>query len=82
MDTNRINFDVVRLILADTVTTLSELDGMEWDDSGKNSTERAVLSKRLNHAADMLTLASALVRNEYWVGKGFTDPTAEGDTDG
>jgi len=75
MDTNRINFDVVRRILADTVTALSDMDGTEWDDSGKNSPEKAHLSKRLNHTADMLVLASTLVRNEYWVGKGFDDLT-------
>lgn len=75
---NHIDLSVVKDILTEIVREVNEIDEESFDDkAGRNNTEIAQLSKRLNRIADLCELAAAHVRQEYWSGKGFTDPTAE-----
>jgi hypothetical protein len=76
----KIDFAMVTDVLTEVVREMEALDNFEWDDDGTNNSEKAEVSRRLNHLSDALFLASALVRNEYWTGKGFTDVVREGDT--
>lgn len=75
--TNRIDLMVVVDILNACAEEITDLNGRPFSDSGKSDAQLAATSRKLNHLADMLTLAGSLVRNEYWVGKGFDDPTTE-----
>jgi hypothetical protein len=72
MSKNTLDMSPVVAILAEALATAQRLDGAVWDDGdGKPSSDKAELSRTINHLADSLLLASGVVRNEYWVGKGF-----------
>lgn len=74
MSKNVLDMTPVIALLSEAATTVVALDGQPWDDSnGSPSSEKAELSRKINHLADQLFLASGVVRNEYWIGKGFTD---------
>jgi len=81
---NTLDMEQVMALMKDAFHTASRLDGEKWDDSSTSSAEKAELSRTINHLADQLLLASTLVRNEYWIGKGFKDVltqvTDEGET--
>lgn len=73
----------VRGILEEAGEVIAQLDGLELDETEalKNSQsksldrqQRAAMSQALNQLADRLQLASSLVRNEYWVARGASDP--------
>lgn len=66
---NHIDLSTVLTILAKTGDEADTLDGTRYDDDGLNSSEKAIVGRRLNRLADDLALASALVRNEYWEGR-------------
>lgn len=63
-------------ILADAIDVARKLDGIEIEDTtlGKSGSATSRDAARLNRAllnlADQLQLASSLVRNVYWDGKG------------
>lgn len=75
----------VRAILDEAQGVIDELDGVDLDERqalGNNQSksldrqQRAAMSQSLNQLADRLQLASTLVRNEYWVARGASDPLA------
>lgn len=59
-------------ILTDAVRIATELDGLIVDDKGTALARADVarLNRQLLNLADQLNLASSLVRNSYWDGKG------------
>lgn len=67
--------DEMRILAAD-------LDGEELDESkaigsqakGRPRQELAAMSRNLSFLADRLEFAAALVRSEYWISRGKTDP--------
>jgi hypothetical protein len=62
----------VQEILGDCVNEARVLNGSSVDDKSLDKKPSAAeLNRRLLNLADQLTLASALVRNEYWTGKGL-----------
>lgn len=73
MSTNRLDMEPVLTLLKAAYNLASQIDRKEWDDTGANNTEKAELSRSINHLADQLQIASAMVKNEYWIGKGFKD---------
>jgi hypothetical protein len=61
----------VRAILQDAMDTADNLDGVLVDDTTlEKKKAEAELNRRLLNLADALGLASSLVRNAYWHGKG------------
>jgi len=73
MSTNHLDMSPVMVLLKDAYHTAQTLDQKEWDDSSTSNAQKAELSRTINHLADQLFLASGMVRNEYWIGKGFND---------
>lgn len=65
--------DPVKALLKEAYALADALDQKVWDDSTKSSPEKAELSRTLNYLADKLFIGSTIVRNEYWIGKGFSD---------
>jgi hypothetical protein len=66
-----LNLDSVRRILADALDTAESLDGLVVDDTTlEKKRAEAELNRQLLNLADALGLASSLVRNAYWHGKG------------
>lgn len=62
----------VQEIVGDCVNEIRKLDGSTVDDRTlEKKVSVAELNRRLLNLADSLALASALVRNEYWAGKGL-----------
>ena len=60
-------------ILSDAMRIARELDGLTVDDkdgTAVSRTDAARLNRQLLNLADQLNLASSLVRNSYWDGKG------------
>jgi hypothetical protein len=70
---NRLDMEPLMVLLKEAYAMAKELDRKTWDDSTKGSTEKAELSRTLNYLSDKLLMGSTLVRNEYWIGKGFSD---------
>jgi hypothetical protein len=67
-----INLSLLREMLGDIGQAVKSLDGTELDDTTLgNKAREARLNRELLNLADQLQLASALVRNEYWTGKGL-----------
>lgn len=55
---------------------VSILDGVPFvTDAGKKNPNHAELNRDLLRLADLLDLASSLVRTQYWRMRGFEDPT-------
>jgi len=73
MRENVLDMEPVLALLAEAAVTAKKLDGESWDDSSSSNAQKAELSRTINHLSDQLILASSLVRNEYWIGKGFKD---------
>ena len=79
-----IELDRVRAVLREVDALVDELDGLELDDRREldvtatkvERSDRARVNQALNLLADRLGLAAALVRTEYWYGKGEPDPLA------
>lgn len=73
-----IDLNQTRTILEECLDLVEELDGIEHADTGDNRTkgreERVLRSRQLQLLSDRLSLASSLVRNEYWVARGEHDP--------
>lgn len=60
--------------------TVSDLDGVDWDDSesyrnskgtNKDRERKAQINRDMMHLADQLYEAAAAVKREYWKGKGL-----------
>jgi hypothetical protein len=67
-----IDLSVVREMLSDISKAVESLDGTQIDDTTLgNKASAAQLNRELLNLADQFQLASALVRNEYWTGKGL-----------
>jgi hypothetical protein len=67
-----IDLALVREVLGDANKALESLDGAEINDTTLgNKAGAAQLNRELLNLADQLQFASALVRNEYWTGKGL-----------
>jgi hypothetical protein len=67
-----VDLALVREVLSDANKALESLDGTKIDDTTlSNKASAAQLNRELLNLADQLQLASALVRNEYWTGKGL-----------
>jgi hypothetical protein len=67
-----IDLSLLREVLADASKSAEVLDGTVIDDTTLgNKASEAQLNRELLNLADQLQLASALVRNEYWTGKGL-----------
>lgn len=73
----------VRAILEEAERVVDELDGQDLDErqalgnsqsKSLDRQQRAAMSQALNQLADRLQLASTLVRNEYWVARGASNP--------
>lgn len=66
-----LDLDLVRRILTDALDVAETLDGVVVDDTTlEKKKAEAELNRQLLNLADTLGLASALVRNAYWQGKG------------
>lgn len=65
----------VSKMLEQAQTLVQGLDGLEVNDyvNGVKKAELAALTRDLLVAADSLTLASGLIRNQYWMTKGYED---------
>jgi len=70
---NRLDMEPVKVLLKEAYAIAEKLDRQEWDDTTKGSPEKAELSRTISFLADKLLMGAALVRNEYWIGKGFQD---------
>lgn len=70
---NKLDMAPLLVLLKEAYAIAKELDRKTWDDSTKGSPEKAELSRTINYLADKLLMGSTLVRNEYWIGKGFAD---------
>jgi len=70
---NRLDMAPVLLLLKEAYAIAEKLDRQEWDDNTKGSPEKAELSRTISYLSDKLAMGAALVRNEYWIGKGFKD---------
>ncbi len=69
-----IDFSAVARLIEEAEKVVSIYDGTTVDDlDRRNSSVAASASRQLLHLSDILTLAGALVRNEYWAVKGFAD---------
>ena len=67
-----VDLALVREVLNDANKALESLDGTVIADTTLgNNPSAAQLNRELLNLADQLQLASALVRNEYWTGKGL-----------
>jgi hypothetical protein len=67
-----IDLSLLREVLSDVAKAVESLDGTVIDDTTLgNKAGAAQLNRELLNLADQLQLASALVRNEYWTGKGL-----------
>lgn len=67
-----IDLSVIREMLGDIAKAVDSLDGTVIDDTTlSNKASEARLNRELLNLADQFQLASALVRNEYWTGKGL-----------
>lgn len=72
----------VRTVLAECDGLVSQLDGVELDESdaldsqskGQARKKKAQTSTSLSLLADRLAMAEALVRNEYWFARDNLDP--------
>lgn len=66
-----LDLDLVRRILTDALDVAETLDGVVVDDTTlEKKKAEAELNRQLLNLADTLGLASSLVRNAYWQGKG------------
>lgn len=66
-----LDLDHVKRILADALDVAESLDGLVVDDTTlEKKKAEAELNRQLLNLADTLGLASSLVRNAYWHGKG------------
>lgn len=69
---SRVDLTMAQRIVSDTVLVLKDLDGSMTDNTTSPSkAEIAQVNRELLNVADQLALAAALVRNEYWTGKGL-----------
>lgn len=67
-----VDLTLLREILSDANKAVESLDGTEIADTTLgNKASAAQLNRELLNLADQLQFASALVRNEYWTGKGL-----------
>ena len=67
-----IDLTLTREVLNDASKAVESLDGTVIDDTTLgNKASEAQVNRELLNLADQLQLASALVRNEYWTGKGL-----------
>jgi hypothetical protein len=67
-----VDLERVQEILGDCVNETRRLDGSTIDDKSlERKPGAAEVNRRLLNLADQLALASALVRNEYWQGRGL-----------
>lgn len=76
-----INLDRVSMVIVDARKETYRLSdvAVAIDTPNVNRPDVAKLGRDLLHLADQLELAAQLVRNEYWVLKGYNDPLAEDD---
>ena len=80
---NKLDMQPVMDVLKAAYNTASDLDGQKWDDDAHvPSSERADVSRRISHLADQLVMAAAMVRDEYWIGKGFKGSITQPEMDG
>lgn len=71
-----IKLDVVDDILDGCKDLIHTLEGIDLDDPGSVENKRAYaadVTRDLLFLADQLTLASVLVKNEYWHAKGYDE---------
>lgn len=66
---NYIDLFTVTEQLRQAMLMVEELQGVAYDDDGKNSPANRVLRDRLLFLADTLALSSNLVKGEYWHGR-------------
>jgi len=67
-----IDLTLLKEVLEDVNEVVGVLDGTQIDDNTLgNKPKEAQLNRELLNLADQLTFAAALVRNEYWTGKGL-----------
>ena len=76
-----IELNAVGRILDEALNIVDDLNGQQLDErkavssqsKGEVRKRNAEMSKELNYLADQLTLAAALVRNQYWAARGNPD---------
>ena len=67
-----VDLSLIREMLSDASKAIESLDGTVIADTTLgNKPSEARLNRELLNLADQLQLAAALVRNEYWTGKGL-----------
>jgi hypothetical protein len=77
-----VNLDTVADLLAAASKSVDNLNGRRVQETSTPSARKATVAavtRELLHLADQLDLAAALVKNEYWVGKGHEDLVFERD---
>lgn len=80
-----IDLTTTQSLLAEAMKKVRALDGVDLDETnsitdqskGQARQDRARMSQELQHLAHLLDLGADLVRNEYWVARGYEDPLAE-----
>ena len=77
---SQVSLTDVTKILERVQTLVHNLDGLEIQDytQGVKKAELAALTRQLLVAADSLELASGLIRNQYWMTKGYDDALERG----
>jgi hypothetical protein len=70
---NKLDMEPVMALLKEAYAIAQKLDQQVWDDNTKGSPEKAELSRTISYLSDKLAMGAAVVRNEYWIGKGFKD---------
>jgi hypothetical protein len=69
--TTHVDFTLVKEIVTDAMKVIETVDGTDINDTTLgNRPADARLNRTLMNLADQLLLASVLIRNEYWTGKG------------
>lgn len=70
---SHIDLETVNDLLVQAQTDVDKLHMLRVDDSDSVRVKRAENARALLRLADSLELASNLVRNQYWITKGYDD---------
>lgn len=75
-----VDMSTVRAVLDEVAHIVDSIDSLATPvDDGHKSQRQGELGRLMNRLGDMLALAGAEVKSEYWRLKGFSDPRDEED---